>query len=296
MKRNSNPYDPTILNKISNLKIKSKVVAQGVISGIHKSRFKGSSVEFLEHKKYSQGDDVRQIDWRLFARSDKHYIKEFEDETNIRVCFIIDISGSMAYRSIGVSKLEYAITLAASLSYLFINQSDSVGLFTCNNDVVNFAPPATGYTHFRCLTDSMEALCADGKTSLSDSLIAFSKKMKKPCKIIVISDFFDDIQKITKILRQLVFKKSNVVLFQTLDTYELEFPFENPTNFVSMEDEKSVSVNPKLIKEAYKDGINNHLKKLKQTCLSNRINYKLVNTSMPVEQIIIDYCCGIRNI
>lgn len=292
MESSQKTFDPSILNKISNLKIKAKAVTQGVLSGIHKSRYKGSSIEFLEHKKYSQGDDIRQIDWKLLARTDKHYIKQFEDETNITACFLIDTSGSMGYKSTGVSKLEYATTFAASLSYLLINQSDAVGMFTFSDKIVDYIAPKSGFAHFNNLLDALAKLNPKGKTNLTKSLISFSDRVKKRCTIFVISDFFDDKQKIIKSLKQFSYRENNVVLFQVLDPYELEFPFEKAAHFVAMEDERSLSVDPKSIRDAYISKINAFIKELRTECLSNNIKHVLINSSVATERAIINYITG----
>jgi len=288
MKTFSRSFDPLVIKKISNLRIIAKEVARGVISGIHKSKHKGSSIEFLEHKKYSQCDDIRQIDWKLFARSDRHYIKQFEDETNITVRFLLDTSGSMGYKSALISKLEYAVTLAASMSYLFINQSDSVGVYTFNDKILNNIPPKSESAHFNYIVKFLETVSPQGETNISDSLISFSEKIKKQNTIIVISDFFDDTSKIIKLLKQLSHRKNNVILFHVLDPYELEFPFKRPANFVSMEDGRSLVVDPGTIKEDYIKKIKKFIESFRNECFSNKIDYFLVNTSESVEKTIIN--------
>lgn len=289
MKNPFNPYDPVILSKISNLTIRAKTVAQGALSGMHKSPYKGSGIEFLEHKKYTHGDDIKQIDWKLFAKSDRHYIKQFENETNTRNCILLDASGSMGYKSSNVSKLEYAITLAASLSYLFIKQSDSIGFITSNNDKINYIPPRTGISHFNYIISALEKLLPMGKTNIEDIIVAFLERFNRKAAIIVISDFFDDTEKILKCLKQFRSRKNEVILFQILDPYELEFPFEVPMRFVSMEDERSATADSKAIKKSYIANINLFIQQLRQNCISSGIDYSFVTTSLPVDRAIITY-------
>ncbi len=296
MEKPFSPFDPEILSKISNLTISAQTVVQGVLSGIHKSQYKGSSIEFLEHKKYSQGDDIKQIDWKLFARSDRHYIKQFEDETNIRSCVCVDSSGSMGYKSAGVSKFEYALILAASLSYLIINQSDAAGLFAFGGDGGgNYIPPRSDFAHFNYIIEELKKLRPRGKSDIAEAIMSFSGKTEKRLSLIVISDFFDDADKMINALKQYRCKKNDVILLQILDPYELEFPFDKPTRFVSMEDERSLSVDPKVIREDYLAKIKGFIKHLRQQCLLNRIDHCVVNTADPVDKTIMNYLSARNN-
>lgn len=284
-----NPLDPLSLSRISNLLLRLKTVAQGTFSGIHRASYKGSSIEFLDHKEYASGDDIKQIDWRLFARSDKYYIKQFEEETNMRSHILLDTSASMGYRSTGISKFEYSLTLATSLFYILIKQYDAVGLLTFNDKIIDYIPPRGKRIHLFYLIDAIKKLSPSGKTNIGEILASFSEKVGRKGTIIIISDFFDDMQDMVRALRHYRYKRNDVILFQILDPYELDFPFDRPANFVSLEDEKSVFADPIAIKKDYLARLNLFIHKFKEECLANKIDHRLVNSSTPLEKILISF-------
>lgn len=283
------PFDPRILSKITSMELRAKLLVEGVLSGIHKSPYKGSSIEFLEHKEYSPGNETKHIDWKVLARTDKYYIKEFEEETNLRCYLFLDASGSMGYQSIGISKFEYAATLAASLTYLFLKQSDLVGLIRFSDKVLQYVPPRSRLTHLHAVLNAITASKIMGKSNISAVLNEFTEKIGRRSLIIVISDFFDDTQKIIHQLKHFQFKKNDVILFHVLDPYELTFPFETITFFESMEDERRILADPKSVKEAYLSEINRYLEQFKQSCFENQIDYWLMDTSLPLDQALIKF-------
>lgn len=284
-----NLLDPVSLSRISNLCLKAKTVAQGRFSGIHNAFSKGSSIEFLDHKEYASGDDIRGIDWRLFARSDKYYIKQFEDETNIRCHILLDTSASMGYRSTGISKFEYSLSLAVTLSYIFIKQYDAVGLLTFNDKIIDYIPPQRKRIHFFYLIDAIKKLFPAGKTNIGEILASFAENVGRKGTIIIISDFLDDMQGIVKALRLYRYKRNDVILFQILDPYELEFPFDRPANFVSLEDEKSVFTDPIAIKSDYIARLNLFIHQFKEECLANKIDHRLVNSATSLDKTLISF-------
>lgn len=284
-----NPFDPVTLSKIANMELRAKLVVDGVLSGIHKSPYKGSSIEFLEHKEYSPGNEIKHIDWKVLARTDKYYIKEFEEETNLKCYIFIDCSGSMGYKSTGISKFEYAATIAASLAYLLLKQSDLVGLICFSDKVMQYIPPRSQLTHLHVLLNALTELTTAGKSNTSAILNEFVEKIGRRSLIIIISDFFDDTKKIIHQLKYFLFKKNEVVLFHILDPYELTFPFEAITFFESLEDERRILADPKSMKEQYLSEINHFIEQFKQSCFENKIDYWLIDSSTPLDQALIKF-------
>lgn len=284
-----NPFDPITLSKIANMELRARLVIDGVLSGIHKSPYKGSSIEFLEHKEYSPGNEIKHIDWKVHARTDKYYIKQFEEETNLKCYIFLDTSGSMGYKSTGISKFEYATTLTASLAYLLLKQSDMAGLISFSGKVQQFIPPRSRLTHLHILLNTLIKLKTAGKSNISNVLKEFIEKIGRRSLIIIISDFFDDTEKIIHQLKYFQFKKNEVILFHILDPYELTFPFETITFFESMEDDRRILAEPKSIKDLYISKINRFIEQFKQVCFENQIDYWLIDSSTPPDQALIKF-------
>lgn len=284
-----NPFDPMTLSKIANMELRAKLVVDGVLSGIHKSPYKGSSIEFLEHKEYSPGNEIKHIDWKVLAKTDKYYIKQFEEETNLKCYLFIDSSGSMGYKSTGISKCEYAATLTASLAYLLLKQSDLVGLISFSDRVLQYIPPRSRLTHLHALLNALTALKTAGKSDTGAILNEFVEKIGRRSLIIIISDFFDDTKKIIHQLKYFLFKKNEVILFHILDPYELTFPFETITFFESLEDERRILADPKSVKEQYLSGMNHFIERFRQSCFENHIDYCLIDSSTPLDQALIRF-------
>ena len=283
------PFDPITLSKIANMELRARLVIDGVLSGIHKSPYKGSSIEFLEHKEYSPGNEIKHIDWKVHARTDKYYIKQFEEETNLKCYIFLDTSGSMGYKSTGISKFEYATTLTASLAYLLLKQSDMAGLISFSDKVQQFIPPRSRLTHLHILLNALTKLKTAGKSNISNILKEFIEKIGRRSLIIIISDFFDDTEKIIHQLKYFQFKKNEVILFHILDPYELTFPFETITFFESMEDDRRILAEPKSIKDLYISEINRFIEQFKQVCFENQIDYWLIDSSTPLDQALIKF-------
>lgn len=290
-----NPFDPVTLSKIANMELRARLVVDGALSGIHKSPYKGSSIEFLEHKEYSPGNEIKHIDWKVLAKTDKYYVKQFEEETNLKCFVFLDTSGSMGYKSTGVSKFEYAATLAASLSYLLLKQSDLVGLVSFSNRVLQYIPPRSRLTHLHAILNALTESKTAGKSNAGVILNEFVEKIGRRSLMIIISDFFDDTKKIVSQLKYFQFKKNEIILFQILDPYELTFPFETITFFESMEDDRRILADPKSIKNRYLSEINHFLEKFKQSCFENQIDYWLINSSTPLDQTLIKFLARREN-
>lgn len=283
------PFDPVTLSKIAGMELRARQVVDGILSGIHKSPYQGSSIEFLEHKEYSPGNEIKHIDWKVHARSDKYYVKQFEEETNLKCYLFLDASGSMGYQSAGVSKYEYASNLVASLSYLLLKQSDLVGLIHFRDKALQYVPPRSRIIHLHVLLNALVGFKTAGKSDVAAVLGEFEGKIGRRSLIIIVSDFFDDVEAVIRRIKHFQSKKSEIILFHVLDPYELTFPFETITYFESLEDDRRILTDPKSITEYYLATINRFIEQLKQSCYENRIGYQLVNTSTPLDQVLVNF-------
>ncbi len=227
--------DPTILSRFGRLELIAHLVVEGVMSGLHKSPFKGFSVEFAEHREYGPGDEIRHIDWRAFGKTDRYYVKEYEEETNLRAYLVVNSSGSMAYAGRTVSKFEHARRLAASLAYLMISQRDAVGLVTFDSAVRAMIPPRSAPGHFAILCNTLERTQTGGETRLSGILHALADRIRRRGLVVILSDGFDAIDDLTAALRHLRHRHHEVLFFHTLAPEEEEFPFRNPARFRNLE-------------------------------------------------------------
>jgi len=283
--------DPLVIARISNLTMRARFVVEGVLSGLHKSPHQGSSVEFVEHKEYTPGDELKNVDWKVYGRSDKFYVKEFEEETNLRCHILLDASASMGYRSTGVSKLEYATTLAASLTYLMLRQMDAVGLimFGGERKEPTYIPARARSTHLQVIISALEHAKAAGDSRLSATLREFAEKVRRRGLLIVISDLFDDTEAVIHMLKLFRHRKHDVILFHVLDPWELEFPFTDLTLFRSMEDEREVLTEPRAVREAYLRELNGFTERYRIECLSHEIDYHLFSTATPLDEVLPRY-------
>src|SRR5947209_11049338 len=223
--RSETPLDPTALARFGRLELLARLVVEGVMTGLHKSPFKGFSVEFAEHRQYGPGDEIRHIDWRAFGKSDRYYVKEYEEETNLKAYLVVDSSGSMAYAGRTASKFEHARRLAASLAYLMISQRDGVGLVTFDDSVRAMTPPRSAPGHFSVLCKALEETRTGGETPLSGILHALAERVKRRGLIVIVSDGFDQVDDLTAALRHLRHRHHEVLFLHTLAPEEEEFPF-----------------------------------------------------------------------
>lgn len=281
--------DPVVLARISNLLLRARYVVEGVLTGLHRSPHHGSSVEFVEHKEYSPGDELKHIDWKVLGRSDKYYVKQFEDETNLKCHMLLDTSGSMGYASGEVTKLEYARTLAAALAYLMLSQQDAVGILTFADRTVHYVPPRSKSSHLPVLIELLEQAKPEGRTSLAEAINELAEKMKRRSLVIVISDLFDSPERVLGALKQFRHRKHEVIVFHLLDPAEVEFPFQGLTLFRSMEDARSVLSDPAHIRSKYRAEIQGFIRTIRQECLSHRIDYCLIHTAQPLDQALARY-------
>lgn len=282
--------EPEALAKLANLNLVARLVVEGFISGLHRSSYRGISVEFAQHREYIPGDDPKHLDWKVFARTEKYYVKQYEEETNLKAHILVDASASMAYKSAGSpSKFEYACFLAASLAYLMIKQQDSVGLVTFDETIRKNIPPKSGATHLKVILDCLEKTNPGKETHMKGIFRDFSQMVKRRGLIIVISDLLDEPSEVISGLKHFRHRKHEVIVFHLLDHEELTFPFTKTTVFSDLETGERLTVNPGSIRQQYMDSINEFLKEYKQGCFESDMDYFNVDTSTPFDICLSSY-------
>jgi len=282
--------DPTLISKLKSLELKAKAVVEGFKVGLHRSPYHGFSVEFSEHKAYMQGDPIKNIDWKVFGKSDKLFIKQYEEETNLTAHILLDISASMDYKKKGsITKLEYGKILAASLGYLMISQQDSVGLSLYSDTIEKYFPPRSTRVYLQILLKGLENVTSNNKTETAQCLNSVAEKIKKRGLVIIISDFFDDVDSILTALKHFKYKKNEVIIFQILDPIEKDFAFEKDAIFVDKETGDELTTQPHQIQKAYQTAMKEFLNRLKSECLNNKIEYNQIETSTPFDKALFAY-------
>lgn len=283
-RRISRFLDPELLASLSSMEIRARTVVEGMIEGQHKSPFKGFNVEFSEYRQYVPGDPLKDIDWKVYARTDKFYIKEHEEETNLSGYLVMDTSGSMSYKGAGaMSKIDYASTLAASLAYLMLKQQDSVGLVTFADGLRKMIRPRTGMAHLKAVCGELEATRASETTNIGESLDMVGQSMKKRGIFILFSDLMDNAEVIIKKLRQLKTRRHEIVLYHVLDRDEINFPFDDTTIFRDLEDRSEITTDAFTLRDEYLKRVRTLLNTFKSALRKSGIDYLIADTSTPLE-------------
>jgi uncharacterized protein (DUF58 family) len=282
--------DPAALARFGRLELIARLVVEGVMSGLHKSPFKGFSVEFAEHRQYGPGDEIRHIDWRAFGKSDRYYVKEYEEETNLKAYLVVDSSGSMGYAGQTVSKFEHARRLAASLAYLMISQRDAVGLVTFDDSIRSMIPARSAPGHFSVVCKVLEGTQTGGETPLSGILHTLAERTRRRGLVIILSDGFDAIDTLTSALRHLRHRHHEVLFFHTLAPEEEEFPFRRPARFRNLERlDHSLRVDPVTLRAAYLERFQAFCATLKERVRAMDADYHRASTAEAVEKTLLDY-------
>lgn len=283
-RRISRFLDPELLASLSSMEIRARTVVEGMVEGLHKSPFKGFNVEFSEYRQYVPGDPLKDIDWKVYARTDKFYIKEHEEETNLSGYLVMDTSGSMSYKGAGsMSKLDYASTLAASLAYLMLKQQDSVGLVTFADGLRKMIRPRTGMAHLKAVCSELEATRAVDTTDIGESLDMVGQTMKKRGIFILFSDLMDNAETIIKKLRQLRTRRHEIVLYHVLDRDEISFPFDDTTIFQDLEDKSEITTDAFTLRSEYLRRVRGLLGTFRSALRKSGIDYLIADTSTPLE-------------
>lgn len=278
--------DPSSLAKISGLIVRARMIVEGSITGLHRSPFHGSSVEFAEHREYVPGDDIRHIDWKVFGRCDRYYIKQYEEETNLRVQLVLDASESMTYGSGAMSKLDYARTLAASLAYLILGQQDAVGALVFDEKIRAEAPISQSRSHLQDLVGVLAQQSGKDATDIGEVLGRVSDRLKRRCLIILLTDLFDDKDGLVHGLRRLRHAGHDVLVLHVMDPDELNFPFTRMTLFEGLEDYPDQLADPEAVREAYLVEIREFMRELRRDFRNSGIQYQLADCSRAFDQVL----------
>jgi uncharacterized protein (DUF58 family) len=278
-------FDPQTLAKLTGLDLKARLIVEGYVAGLHKSPYSGLSVEFAEHREYAPGDDVRYVDWKVFGKTDRFYLKRFEEETNFACHLLLDASESMSYRSKGaaVSKLEYAQYVAAALAHLVIRQQDAIGLSTFNTSVTKFLGPSSQPAHLKQLVHLMEHTPAGGETALGPIFHDLAERIRKRGLVIILSDLFDDVGTLLSGLKHFRHRRHDVSVMQVIDPAEQDFPFEDPTRFRGLEGLPEQNAEPRALRRAYQAEFESFLKQVRGMCGDLQMDYVLLRTDRPLD-------------
>jgi uncharacterized protein (DUF58 family) len=283
--------EPKVLARMGNLELLARTVVEGFLSGLHRSPYLGRSIDFAEHRAYMPGDDIRRIDWRLFGRTDRFYLKEFEADSNTDLVQLLDVSRSMRFTSHALTKLDYARYLAASLAYLSRKQRDRVGLVTFDDDVVDFVPPSA--KHLPVLLHTLDRVADAGGDPRRGELGRPLRKAAEACYrrsiLVLISDLYEEPRAVLDAIARLSYRGSDLIVFHVLDPAELRFPFEQPASYQDLESGERIPVVPDEVRARYLELVAEHVKSLSRLLGENRIDYALFDTSQPLDHALFSY-------
>ncbi|MCK5113754.1 MAG: DUF58 domain-containing protein [Phycisphaerae bacterium] len=283
-------FEPERISQLKNLNLMVRQAVEGFITGLHRSPHKGFSVEFSEHREYAPGDDLRHLDWVAWGRSDRYYIKQYEQETNLNAHILLDVSASMDYmHSAPITKFSYACYLTACLSYLMANQQDTVGVTAFDQDVRFALPPGSTPAHLDRIFKLLEKTRPGKRTAIGETFHRLAGSIAKRGLVIIISDLHGDPDEILKALQHFVYKKHQVIVFHLVDEAELEFPFTKITSFVDMETREKIQVDPRDVREAYRSEVQAFINRYRKECGDRNIEYSLITTSTPYDRMLLDY-------
>lgn len=287
--KKKNLLSPESLVKIKDLSLVAKGVVEGFVAGQHKSPYRGYSLEFAEHRKYVLGDELKHLDWKVYGRTQKFFVKMYEAETNMRVYLILDSSKSMSYSSGGVSKLRYASCLMASLAYLASRQQDLVGTVLFNDHIEKIIPPKNSPGHIRKIMDTLQGMETYGSTNITGVLQELAQKMSRRALLVIVSDLFDNQEQVIDAVRKFRHRKHEIILFHVMDNAETVFPFKNMTTFKDLESSQKMSVDPLALRLDYLKGIQDFKNHYKVSFGKMGVDYQSINTIMPFDFVLSSY-------
>jgi uncharacterized protein (DUF58 family) len=279
--------DPAVLARIGNLELVARTVVEGFLGGLHRSPHLGTSIDFAEHRQYMPGDDIRRIDWRLYGRVARFYIKEYEADTNTNFNVLLDVSKSMSFGSASVTKLDYARTLAACLAYFANQQRDRVGLITWDEDVVEIVPPSA--KHLPNVLHALARAAPQRTGNIERVFRKLAEQFKRRSMLLVISDFYEDPGKILDAFAQLRGRGNDLMAMHVLDTAELEFPYDGATSFEDIETGERIPVIPEYLRDQYRDLIRGHIARIEKLCGDQGVDYWMFDTSMPLDYALFAF-------
>ena len=284
--------DPKVLNKITKLDLKARLIVEGFVTGLHKSPYHGFSVEFAQHREYVPGDDLRHLDWKVYGRNDRLYLKQYEQETNLRAYIMLDTSESMSYKSDELTKLEYASYIASSLAYLINQQQDAVGLVLFDREVSRFIPASSSSAQLKGIFNEIATARALKKTDIGAVFHNAAERITHKGLVIIISDLLDEIQKVPKImsgLNHFRHRGHDVILFHVLDDFERSFPFQRMTMFEGMEEYPELLIDPRSIRREYLNEVEAFCTGVRRGCLEQKIDYLQVTTDQMLDVALSGY-------
>ena len=283
-------FEPARVGKLKNLSLLARSAVEGFITGLHRSPHHGFSVEFAEHREYTAGDDLRHLDWVAWGRTDRYYIKQYEQETNLRAYILLDVSNSMSYRlEGGASKFQYGCFLAACLSYLMCRQQDTVGLIAFDDRERLHLPPGSTPAHMDRIFRALEELKPGKRTAMASTFHNLANRLAKRGLVIIISDLYDDQSEILRALQHFVHKRHQILVFHVMDPSELTFPFKKIMSFVDMETDEKLQVDPRYVREAYVAEMKAFVERYRRECSERKIEYVLTQTDTPYDRMLLDY-------
>ena len=281
--------DSAVLGRLSRLTLNARLPMAGSVTGMHRSATRGSSVEFAEYRKYVQGDDIRHIDWRVFARTDRFYIKEFEADTNLRCCLLLDVSGSMGFANAHGTRLDYAKRLLCTLAHLLVNQGDAAGLVCFSNGTVHDLPPRDAPSHLRTIFDTIGAVQPAGTTGIVKTIHDLAEKIRQRALVIVFSDLLTPIEPLMECFEHMRFRKHDLAVFHLLDRQELDFNFDRPIRFMDMEGTFQMIADPAVIKADYQRELDRFLNSMAHGCREFGVDYHRVFTDTDYEVALANF-------
>ncbi len=288
--------NPQTLASLQGLDLQARLVVEGYVAGMHPSPYHGFSVEFAQHREYVPGDDIRHVDWKVWSKTDKFYLKQYEEETNLLMYLLLDTSESMAYASPGqISKLHYAQIVAASLAYMVLQQQDAVGLATFDDAVRRYIRPAGQPSHLKELIHALDSTPARSKSDMGMVFHDLAERFKKRGVVVVLSDLFDEVPRVIAGLKHLRHRRHEVIVFHVLDPAELDFPFRGPTLFQGLEGLPDVLTEPEALRRGYQSEINAFLDEMKKGCRMIDIDYVPLRTDWNLDAALTSYLAARAN-
>jgi uncharacterized protein (DUF58 family) len=279
--------DPKILARIASLELMARVVVEGFINGLHRAPFFGASIDFAEHRGYVAGDDIRRVDWRLFARTDRFFVKQYEADTNTNLCILMDVSKSMSFGARGVRKIEYGSFVAACLGYLAQRQRDRVGIITFDSDIVDHVPPSA--KHFNVMLHTLDRAKPSRAGNLKVPLNKMAEFFKRRGILVLISDFYEEPDEVLEAIKPLKFLGNDLIVFHVLDPAEIDFGYEDASSFEDLESGEQIPVVPQSLAKEYRQLIAAHIEALQTKFAEHRIDYTLLNTGEPLDRALFSY-------
>lgn len=283
--------DPKVLDRLKRMDVRARLVVEGFITGQHRSPYNGFAVEFATHREYSPGDDLRHIDWKVWSKTDRLYIKEYEEETNLKCTILLDTSKSMRYgeNSEGMSKFDYAATTAASLAYLMQQQQDAVGMVFFSNSIDKNLKPSSHPSHLKLMLHELDQVEPDDQTDVAEIFQKLASQIRQRGMVILISDLFLDTDHLARSLQQFRLRRHEVVVFHVMHEDELTFPFQENTLFRGLEEDLQLHTEPRALRESYLEAVDEYMKKVKKTCAGLGVDHILLDTGKPLDAALVGY-------